>query len=115
MNDANHRVSRNQEQVVPAGSLAPERRQQQPFTVDPDEQNCTVPQIVSDVMVLKHVADRTGQEVFIAKFDMAFFFDQFVLAVQERWKNFRFLRIVPELVQCSQLPKHGWKGMHQAH
>ena len=66
-------------------------------------------------MVLKHVADRTGQEVFIAKFDMAFFFDQFVLSIQERWKNFRFLRVVPELVQLSELPKDKWRGMHQAH
>ena len=115
LNDANHRVSRNQEQAVSAGSLAPERSQQQLFTVHPDGQKCTVPQSVSGVMVLKHVADMTGQEVFIAKFDMAFFFDQFVLAVQERWKNFRFLRVVPELVQCSQLPKHRWNGMHQAH
>ena len=79
----NHRVSKHQEQAVPAGSLAPERHQQQPFTVDPDEQKCTIPQIVSDAMVLKHVADRTGREVFIAKFNMAFFFDQFVLAVEE--------------------------------
>jgi integrase len=115
LNTANHRVSQLKEPAVPAGSLAPERHQQQPFTVDPDEQKCTIPQIVSDAMVLKHVADRTGREVFIAKFDMAFFFDQFVLAIQERWKNFRFLRVVPELVELSKLPKHAWKGMHQAH
>ena len=115
LNGANHRVSKQQEQAIPPGSLAPERHQQHPFAVDPDEQKCTIPQIVSDAMVLKHVADRSGEEVFIAKFDMAFFFDQFVLAIQERWKNFRFLRVVPELVQISKLPKDGWKGMHQAH
>ena len=115
LNGANHRVSKQQEQAIPAGSLAPERHQQHPFAVDPDEQKCTIPQIVSDAMVLKHVADQSGEEVFIAKFDMAFFFDQFVLAIQERWKNFRFLRVVPELVQISKLPKDGWKGMHQAH
>ena len=78
-------------------------------------QKCTIPQIVSDAMVLRHVGDKTGEEVFISKFDMAFFFDQFVLAIQERWKNFRFLRVVSELVQHSSLPKRGWHGMHQAH
>ena len=118
LNDANHRMSTHPEQAVCTvleDSLAPECFQQQPFVTDPDEQKCTIPQIVSGAMVLKHVGDRTGQEVFISKFDMAFFFDQFVLAVQERWKNFRFLRVVPELVALSQLPKEGWIGMHQAH
>ena len=115
LNDSNHRVSKHPEQAVPSRSLAPERLQQKPFTVDPDEQKCTIPQIVSDAMVLKHVGDKTGQEVFISKFDMAFFFDQFVLAIQERWKNFRFLRVIPELVELSQLPKQHWVGMHQAH
>ena len=115
LNESNHRVSKHPEQAVPSGSLALERLQQQPFTVDPDEQKCTIPQIVSDAMVLKHVGDKTGQEVFISKFDMAFFFDQFVLVIQERWKNFRFLRVVPELVELSQLSKQKWVGMHQAH
>jgi hypothetical protein len=36
------------------------------------------------------VGDKTGEEVFISKFDMAFFFDQFVLAIQERWKKLPF-------------------------
>ena len=115
LNEANHRVSKYPEQAVPSGSQAPEQQQQQPFTVDPDEQKCTIPQIVSDAMILRHVADKTGEEVFISKFDMAFFFDQFVLAIQERWKNFRFLRVIPELVKLSQLPKEQWVGMHQAH
>ena len=68
-------------------------------------------------IILRHVADKTGEEVFISKLDMAFFFDQFVLALQERWnlKNFRFLRVIPELVRLSQLPKEQWVGMHQAH
>ena len=42
-------------------------------------------------------------------------FDQFVLAIQERWKNFRFLCVVSELVEQSSLPRRGWNGMHQAH
>ena len=36
---------------------------------------------------------------------MAFFFDQFVLAIQERWKNFRFLRVIPELVGALTAPQ----------
>ena len=115
LNDANLRVSNTPLQAILEGSLPPESKQQQPFTADPPEKKCTIPQIVSDAMVLRHVGDKTGEEVFISKFDMAFFFDQFVLAIQERWKNFRFLRVVSELVQLSSLPKQRWKGMHQAH
>ena len=68
LNTANHRVSQLKEPAVPAGSLAPERHQQQPFTVDPDEQKCTIPQIVSDAMVLRHVGrSRLVREVFICQ------------------------------------------------
>ena len=115
LNDSNLRVSYTPLQAILDGSSPPEATQQQPFIPDPPEQKCTIPQIVSDAMVLRHVGDKIGEEVFISKFDMAFFFDQFVLAIQERWKNFRFLRVVSELVQQSSLPKQGWVGMHQAH
>ena len=63
LNDANHQASKHPEQAVLEDSLTPERFQQQPFVTDPDEDKCTIPQIVSDAMVLKHVGDRTGHEV----------------------------------------------------
>jgi hypothetical protein len=59
---------------------------------DPKERKPSVPRIASDIMVLRHLGDRTKEAVHLVKLDMAYFFDQLALAPQERWKNHRFLR-----------------------
>ena len=62
------------------------------FPADPKERKPGLHHIAMDAMLLRHVADKTGEPMYICKFDMASFFDQLPIPHHERHLNLRMLR-----------------------